>query len=73
MGFKENLRKQYLNKEGKKRGFWSWLWNNPFLFFILALSLFMGFIGRSIPALLVLYLMYWIFRTIAFSNKKRKK
>ena len=72
MEFKENLKKQYLDKKGKKRGFWSWLWNNPLLFFLLILSLFAGFIG-IIPALLGLYLIYAVFKIVAFSKDKKKR
>jgi uncharacterized RDD family membrane protein YckC len=72
MGFKENLKKQYLDENGKKRGFWSWLWNNPLMGLILVLSLLAGFIGL-IPALLGLYLIYTIFKIVAFSKDKNKK
>jgi len=70
MGFKENLRKQYLDKKGKKRGFWSWLWNtNPYLLLIMVIAAFIsGFLLVPI-LLLVSYLLYILFKRIAFSNK----
>jgi len=73
MGFKENLRKQYLNKDGSKRGFWSWLWNNPLYFTLILIGALLGFGIGVLPALLVLYLNYRVFKSIAFSKDKKKK